>query len=201
MALAAYDQNVPDFAREAASSAVQMGGKAVSSTVRAGGQAAGTAVQAGGGALGSAISAIPVVGALGSVLSVGSNAAGSMISMGSGFAADAIDFVTPIAAGLAGEGASQVAQAGGRMMHAGVDTLNANIPTLGEIGGELGVNVAGLNAAAAMPGRMVAQASQSASRQSGGGNTYNFYGIAQDMKAKYNEMALADRMGLNQVMV
>lgn len=202
MALAAYDQNVPDFAREAASSAVQMGGKAVSSTVRAGGQAAGAAVQAGGGALGSAISAIPVVGALGSALSVGSNAAGSMISMGSGFAADAIDFVTPIAAGLAGEGASQVAQAGGRMMHAGVDTLNANIPTLGEIGGELGVNVAGLNAAAAMPGRMVAQATQSASRQSGsGGNTYNFYGIAQDMKAKYNEMALADRMGLNQVMV
>ena len=134
MALNVYDSVAPQAAAQIASGVVTAGGKIASGALREGGKALGAGVSTGGNMVGSALGAIPVVGApVGAVVSGASGIAGSAIDIGSGLAADTVDMFTPMAADLAGEGASQVAMAGSRMMHAGVDTLNGGVPTLQEM--------------------------------------------------------------------
>ena len=205
MALSVYDSVAPQAAAQIASGVVPAGGKLASGALREGGKALGAGVSTGGNMVGSALGAIPVVGApIGAVVSGASGIAGSAIDIGSGLAADTVDMFTPMAADLAGEGASQVAMAGSRMMHAGVDTLNGGVPTLQEmLSDHLPETGAALSAvSSALPQQIGGGAiTQQLTAPGRGGNTYNFYGVMQDMKAKFNEVSLSDRMGSGAVMV
>ena len=205
MALNVYDSVAPQAAAQIASGVVTAGGKIASGALREGGKALGAGVSTGGNMVGSALGAIPVVGApIGAVVSGASGIAGSAIDIGSGLAADTVDMFTPMAADLAGEGASQVAMAGSRMMHAGVDTLNGGVPTLQEmLSDHLPETGAALSAvSSALPQQIGGGAfTQQLTAPGRGGNTYNFYGVMQDMKAKFNEVSMADRMGIGAVMV
>lgn len=205
MALSVYDSVAPQTAAQIASGVVTAGGKIASGALREGGKALGAGVSTGGNMVGSALGAIPVVGApIGAVVSGASGIAGSAIDIGSGLAADTVDMFTPMAADLAGEGASQVAMAGSRMMHAGVDTLNGGAPTLQEMLSdhlpEMGAALSAVSSA--LPQQIGGGAfTQQLTAPGRGGNTYNFYGVMQDMKAKFNEVSMADRMGIGAVMV
>lgn len=205
MALSVYDSVAPQTAAQIASGVVTAGGKIASGALREGGKALGAGVSTGGNMVGSALGAIPVVGApIGAVVSGASGIAGSAIDIGSGLAADTVDMFTPMAADLAGEGASQVAMAGSRMMHAGVDTLNGGVPTLQEMLSdhlpEMGAALSAVSSA--LPQQIGGGAfTQQLTAPGRGGNTYNFYGVMQDMKAKFNEVSMADRMGIGAVMV
>ena len=205
MALNVYDSVAPQAAAQIASGVVTAGGKIASGALREGGKALGAGVSTGGNMVGSALGAIPVVGApVGAVVSGASGIAGSAIDIGSGLAADTVDMFTPMAADLAGEGASQVAMAGSRMMHAGVDTLNGGVPTLQEMLSdhlpEMGAALSAVSSA--LPQQIGGGAfTQQLTAPGRGGNTYNFYGVMQDMKAKFNEVSMADRMGIGAVMV
>lgn len=205
MALNVYDSVAPQAAAQIASGVVTAGGKIASGALREGGKALGAGVSTGGNMVGSALGAIPVVGApIGAVVSGASGFAGSAIDIGSGLAADTVDMFTPMAADLAGEGASQVAMAGFRMMHAGVDTLNGGVPTLQEMLSdhlpEMGAALSAVSSA--LPQQIGGGAfTQQLTAPGRGGNTYNFYGVMQDMKAKFNEVSMADRMGIGAVMV
>lgn len=205
MALNVYDSVAPQAAAQIASGVVTAGGKIASGALREGGKALGAGVSTGGNMVGSALGAIPVVGApVGAVVSGASGIAGSAIDIGSGLAADTVDMFTPMAADLAGEGASQAAMAGSRMMHAGVDTLNGGVPTLQEmLSDHLPETGAALSAvSSALPQQIGGGAfTQQLTAPGRGGNTYNFYGVMQDMKAKFNEVSMADRMGIGAVMV
>lgn len=205
MALNVYDSVAPQAAAQIASGVVTAGGKIASGALRESGKALGAGVSTGGNMVGSALGAIPVVGApVGAVVSGASGIAGSAIDIGSGLAADTVDMFTPMAADLAGEGASQVAMAGSRMMHAGVDTLNGGVPTLQEmLSDHLPETGAALSAvSSALPQQIGGGAfTQQLTAPGRGGNTYNFYGVMQDMKAKFNEVSMADRMGIGAVMV
>lgn len=205
MALNVYDSVAPQAAAQIASGVVTAGGKIASGALREGGKALGAGVSTGGNMVGSALGAIPVVGApVGAVVSGASGIAGSAIDIGSGLAADTVDMFTPMAADLAGEGASQVAMAGSRMMHAGVDTLNGGVPTLQEMLSdhlpEMGAALSAVSSA--LPQQIGGGAfTQQLTAPGRGGNTYNFYGVMQDMKVKFNEVSMADRMGIGAVMV
>lgn len=205
VALSVYDSVAPQAAAQIASGVVTAGGKLASGALREGGKALGAGVGTGGNMVGSALGAIPVFGApIGAAISGASGFAGSAIDIGSGLAADAVDMFTPMAADLAGEGASQVAMAGSRMMHAGVDTLNGGVPTLQEMLSdhlpEMGAALSAVSSA--LPQQIGGGAfTQQLTAPGRGGNTYNFYGVMQDMKAKFNEVSMADRMGIGAVMV
>lgn len=200
MALNVYDSVAPQAAAQIASGVVTAGGKIASGALREGGKALGAGVSTGGNMVGSALGAIPVVGApVGAVVSGASGIAGSAIDIGSGLAADTVDMFTPMAADLAGEGASQVAMAGSRMMHAGVDTLNGGVPTLQEMLSEhLPEMGAALSAvSSALPQQIGGGALTKSIQRGAGGDTFIFNTYdPQTAYTKFNELSTARAHGM-----
>lgn len=200
MALNVYDSVAPQAAAQIASGAVTAGGKIASGALREGGKALGAGVSTGGNMVGSALGAIPVVGApVGAVVSGASGIAGSAIDIGSGLAADTVDMFTPMAADLAGEGASQVAMAGSRMMHAGVDTLNGGVPTLQEmLSDHLPETGAALSAvSSALPQQIGGGALTKSIQRGAGGDTFIFNTYdPQTAYTKFNGLSTARAHGM-----
>lgn len=200
MALNVYDSVAPQAAAQIASGVVTAGGKLASGALREGGKALGAGVSTGGTMVGSALGAIPVVGApVGAVVSGASGIAGSAIDIGSGLAADAVDMFTPMAADLAGEGASQVAMAGSRMMHAGVDTLNGGVPTLQEmLSDHLPETGAALSAvSSALPQQIGGGALTKSIQRAAGGDTFIFNTYdPQTAYTKFNGISTARAHGM-----
>lgn len=200
MALNVYDSVAPQAAAQIASGVVTAGGKIASGALREGGKALGAGVSTGGNMVGSALGAIPVVGApIGAVVSGASGIAGSAIDIGSGLAADTVDMFTPMAADLAGEGASQVAMAGSRMMHAGVDTLNGGVPTLQEmLSDHLPETGAALSAvSSALPQQIGGGALTKSIQRGAGGDTFIFNTYdPQTAYTKFNGLSTARAHGM-----
>lgn len=200
MALNVYDSVAPQAAAQIASGVVTAGGKLASGALREGGKALGAGVSMGGTMVGSALGAIPVVGApVGAAVSGASGIAGSAIDIGSGMAADAVDMFTPMAADLAGEGASQVAMAGSRMMHAGVDTLNGGVPTLQEmLSDHLPETGAALSAvSSALPQQIGGGALTKSIQRGAGGDTFIFNTYdPQTAYTKFNGISTARAHGM-----
>lgn len=200
MALNVYDSVAPQAATQIASGVVTAGGKIASGAVREGGKALGTGVSTGGNMVGSALGAIPVFGApIGAAISGASGIAGSAIDIGSGLAADTVDMFTPMAADLAGEGASQVAMAGSRMMHAGVDTLNGGVPTLQEmLSDHLPETGAALSAvSSALPQQIGGGALTKSIQRGAGGDTFIFNTYdPQTAYTKFNGLSTARAHGM-----
>lgn len=200
MALNVYDSVAPQAAAQIASGVVTAGGKIASGALREGGKALGAGVSTGGNMVGSALGAIPVVGApVGAVVSGASGIAGNAIDIGSGLAADTVDMFTPMAADLAGEGASQVAMAGSRMMHAGVDTLNGGVPTLQEmLSDHLPETGAALSAvSSALPQQIGGGALTKSIQRGAGGDTFIFNTYdPQTAYTKFNGLSAARAHGM-----
>lgn len=200
MALNVYDSVAPQAAAQIASGVVTAGGKLASGALREGGKALGAGVSTGGTMVGSALGAIPVVGApVGAAVSGASGIAGSAIDIGSGMAADTVDMFTPMAADLAGEGASQVAMAGSRMMHAGVDTLNGGVPTLQEmLSDHLPETGAALSAvSSALPQQIGGGALTKSIQRGAGGDTFIFNTYdPQTAYTKFNGISTARAHGM-----
>lgn len=200
VALSVYDSVAPQAAAQIASGVVTAGGKIASGALREGGKALGAGVSTGGNMVGSALGAIPVVGApIGAVVSGASGIAGSAIDIGSGLAADTVDMFTPMAADLAGEGASQVAMAGSRMMHAGVDTLNGGVPTLQEmLSDHLPETGAALSAvSSALPQQIGGGALTKSIQRGAGGDTFIFNTYdPQTAYTKFNGISTARAHGM-----
>lgn len=200
LALNVYDSVAPQAAAQIASGVVTAGGKLASGALREGGKALGAGVSTGGNMVGSALGAIPVVGApIGAVISGASGIAGSAIDIGSGLAADTVDMFTPMAADLAGEGASQVAMAGSRMMHAGVDTLNGGVPTLQEmLSDHLPETGAALSAvSSALPQQIGGGALTKSIQRGAGGDTFIFNTYdPQTAYTKFNGISTARAHGM-----
>lgn len=200
MALNVYDSVAPQAAAQIASGVVTAGGKIASGALREGGKALGAGVSTGGNMVGSALGAIPVVGApVGAVVSGASGIAGSAIDIGSGLAADTVDMFTPMAADLAGEGASQVAMAGSRMMHAGVDTLNGGVPTLQEMLSdhlpEMGAALSAVSSA--LPQQIGGGAVTKSIQRRAGGDTFIFNTYdPQTAYTKFNGLSAARAHGM-----
>lgn len=202
MALDVYDKLVPQLAGSAAASLTTAAGSTAAGAVRAGGKLAGTVLGRGGQAIGGVLAAIPGAGAVANaVVGATSGVAGDVLEAGAEVIGTGIEALTPMAAEIAGMGAQQVAEAGSRMMHAGVDTLNT-VPTLTEM----------VSAHSPAVGQMLAAAPQLPTPHLGGSLVYSQTGRAggdtfvfnaynvEDSYSKFNGVMTARAAGMGVVL-